>query len=404
MALGAAACLGETTLVTPPKAPATTITLTFKADSEDAATAASLGWADGIPDVAATVTPEDSTLGPPQQVQGSASGTVTLHQLGPGRYVVDAVRWLTDEERASLPAGDDAVGFVTRVHLNTGAPAADLGVPMVASRQHGVLISEWKDDPLFTPSEGTYFYSGYLRLYNNGKTTIYLDGLLIGRALDRQFDYGQGYGCSFWAPWALDPQGVWALNLFQLPGPGNDYPLPPGGTAVLATDAIDHRPLFSEGLDLRSADFEFYGGGGDVDNPAVPNAEDVGVNHDPVGHGLLFTGLGRVAFVARPFDLASALVETAGDVRLERIPASDLLDVMAMKTTYQAAYPECPQLVYPSFDREAARLLGGRPEDDLLAYRRRTLPFTIGGQVVEQYTRTSAWDFGVAPRSPFAKP
>jgi hypothetical protein len=32
------------------------------------------------------------------------------------------------------------------------------------------------------------------------------------------------------------------------------------------------------------------------------------------------------------------------------------------------------------------------------------VPFTIGGRPVLQYTRTSAWDFTVAPRDPFAVP
>jgi hypothetical protein len=188
LALGAAACLGETTLVTPPKPPATTVTLTFTAGSEHLATATALGWASGIPDVAVTVTPQDSSS-PPQQFQGSVAGDVTLDQLAGGKYVVDGFRWPTDAERAQLPAGDDAVGFVTKVYLNTAAVGAEVAGQMVASRRHGLVISAWKDDPLFTTKEGTYFYSGYLRLYNNGDTTIYLDGLLVGAGRARLFDY-----------------------------------------------------------------------------------------------------------------------------------------------------------------------------------------------------------------------
>jgi hypothetical protein len=173
---------------------------------------------------------------------------------------------------------------------------------------------------------------------------------------------------------------------------------------VLATDAIDHRPLFSEGLDLHDADFEFYGAGGDVDNPAVPNAVDVGVDADPVGHGLFWDGLETVAFLARPFDLSTMQVKALGSGKAALVPAADLLEVISMKTTWQGAYPECPSLVHPRFDREAAQLLGARPEDDLLAYRRRPLPLTIGGLAVLQYTRSSAWDFGISPRDPFANP
>lgn len=401
--LGVLACLGGTELVSPPRAPVTTIMLEFRAEPEDLATATVLGWADGIPAVAVTLAPEDSANGAPQQLHGSDTGTLTLSQLAGGRYVVDAVRWLTDAERAQLPAGDDALGFVARVELSTATATARMPIALVASRRRGIVISEWKGDPLFTVSEGTYYFSAYLRLYNNADTTVYLDGLIIGSGLASQSDL-PNFPCSLYLPYALDPLGVWANRFHQLPGRGTDYPLLPGETAVLATDAIDHRPLFSLGLDLRGADFEFYAGGSDVDNPDVPNTGDVGVRSDGLGHGLFWSSLGKVAFVALRFDLATIHTEFFGNGTWARIPASALLDVMAMKTTYQSGYPECTWLVHPSFDRQAVKQLGARPEDDLLAYRRLQLPFTVGGRPVLQHTHTSAWDFTVALRDPFARP
>lgn len=402
-ALGVGACLNGTELVTPPRASVTTITLEFRADSVDLATASALGWTNGIPGVQVTLTPEDSADGGPQLLQGSASGTLLLDQLAGGRYEVDAVRWLSDAERARLPVGDDAVGFVARVGLSTATATARMPVTLVASRRRGIVISEWKGDPLFTVSEGTYYFSAYLRLYNNADTTVYLDGLIIGSGLASQSDL-PNFPCSLYLPYALDPLGVWANRFHQLPGRATDYPLLPGETAVLATDAIDHRPLFSLGLDLRGTDFEFYAGGGDVDNPEVPNTADVGLRSDGLGHGLTWSSLGAVAFVALPFDLATIHTEFFGNGTWGRIPASALLDVMAIKTTYQSGYPECSWLVHPSFDRQAVKQLGARPEDDLLAYRRLQLPVSIGGRPVLQHTRTSAWDFTVALRDPFAKP
>jgi hypothetical protein len=403
--LGVEACLSGTELLTPPRAPASTFTLEFRADSADFATATALGWRDAIPSVAVTVMPEDSAAGVPQVLQSSPAGTVLLDQLVPGRYVVDAVRWLTDGERARLRAGDDAVGFVSRIALNTATDAGVIPVAMVASRRRGIVISEWQGDPLFTPQEGTYFYSGYLRLYNNADTTIYLDGLIIGSGLAWQFDF-PNFPCSLYQPQTFDSAGVWAIWFHQVPGRGTDYPLPPGETAVLATDAIDHRPLFSLGLDLREATFEFFAGGTDVDNPEVPNAVDVGLRPLVTGHGLHWSSsTGAIVWVARPFDPAALHRQVIGDGSVwARIPGNVLLDVMAIKTTYKSAYPECPWLVNPKFDRQAVQLLGQRLEDQLLAYRRRRAPFTIGGRPVLQHTRTSAWDFTTSPRAPFAKP
>lgn len=403
-ALGAEACLNGTELVSPPRVPPTTITLEFRADSEDLASATALGWANGIPGVQVTLTSADTTSGGPRVLQGSDSGTLVLEQLAGGRYIVDAVRWLGDSERAQLPAGDDAVGFVARDPLSTASAPARIPITMVAGRRHGLVISEWKGDPLFTANEGTYYFSAYLRLYNNSDTTIYLDGLIIGSGLAAQFDY-PNFPCSLYAPYAGDPLGVWAAYFYQLPGRGMDYPLLPGQSAVLATDAIDHRPLFSLGLDLHQADFEFYGGPGDVDNPDVPNAVDVGVRSDALGHGLIWTSLGAVAFVALPFDFGAIPKEVFGGAGAwGRIPASALLDVMAIKTTWPSGYPECPRLVHPNFDRQAVKLLGASADDQLLAYRRLPVPFGISGRAVLQYTRTAAWDFATGPRDPFATP
>ncbi len=401
MLVAVSACLGNTELVTPPREPVTSITLEFRADSEDAATAAALGWANGIRRAAVTVTPNDTTQ-TARVVQATDSGSLLLNQLS-GSYGIHAERWLTDSERALLPRGDDAVGFIAKTGFSTSTASGRMNVEMRASRRHGVVISEFKDDPIEVPYEGTYFFSGYLRLYNNADTTIYLDGMLIGAGLAEGFDYPNS-PCSFYLPYSLDPLGVWVNQLYKLPGRGTDYPLAPGASAVVATDAIDHRPLFSIGLDLRAADFEFYAGATDVDNPAVPNAVDVGTWSNPLGHGLIWSILAKVAILARPFDLATMKKDFLVSGTWARVPASALLDVMAMKTTYQSGYKECPSLVSPSFDRIAIRVLGTPFADDTLAYKRVQLPFSVNGRRALQYTRTSAWDFRVGPRDPFATP
>ena len=350
-----------------------------------------------------TVTP-DTAGGSPQVLQGSDSGTVLLDHLA-GRYTIDVERWLTDSERAQLPTVDDGVGFVARVGLITATTTARMSVTMAASRRRSLVISEWKGDVIeYLGASDGYFFSGYLRLYNNTDTTIYLDGLIIGEGFAWQFDY-PNFPCSLYQPYALDALGIWARFFHQLPGSGQDYPLRAGETVVLATDAIDHRPLYPIGLDLRQANFEFYAGASDVDNPAVPNALSVGPRTAWFGHGLFWSELGTVVWIAHPFDLTTMHTEVIPfGLVWARIPASALIDVMAIKTTYQAGYPECPRLVLPIFDRHAVQLLGVPFKDDTLAYRRLQVPFTISGHAVLQHTRNSAWDFVTAPRNPFAVP
>jgi hypothetical protein len=260
--------------------------------------------------------------------------------------------------------------------------------------------------PLYISSAGgDYLFSGYLRLYNNADTTAYLDGLIVGSGFADQFDY-PNFGCDRYRPYSEDPAGIWALRFVQLPGAGTQYPLPPGQTAVLVTDAIDHRPLYPSGLDLRGATFEYYGGGGDVDNPAVPNALEIG-QPTPLGHGLFWPSLANVVFLALPLNPAALRREALPgneDLLWTRIPKEKLIEVMAMKTTYRTGYLECERLVHETFDREAVKILEFGGDNDTLAYRRLAVPFTIGGQAVLQHTRWSALDFTVAPREPFARP
>lgn len=401
----AGGCLNGLELTSPPQQPAITVTLKFVPDAEEQGTAEALGWSDGIPDVFVIVSSADSANVPLREIQTSDDGLLVLEQLPGGRYVIDAVRWLSDDERARLPADDDAVGFLLRIEFQTASTEPQVPMRMVASRRRGLVISEFKGDELHTPgTPGSYPYSVYVRLYNNSDTTMHLDKLIIGRALASQFD-NENFPCSLYLPYARDRSGIWAGHFHQLPGSGRDYPLSPGSSATLAMDAIDHRPLYPGALDLRNADFEFFSGSSDVDNPDVPNALDVGVRSNPLGHGLKWSVLAKVAFVALPFDLSTMEKRVFGGTGAwGRIPAHAVLEVIAIKTTWQSGRAECDVLVDRSFDRKEVQILGASPQDGFLAYRRKTVPFTIGGQTVLQHTRTSSMDLVSSPLAPFASP
>ncbi len=391
-------CLGKTDLLVLPPPPPASLELRFLA--EDAATAASLGWSQGVPDVEVTLTPADTTQAP-LHLRSNPDGTLNAEDIPGGRYSLYAVRWLSEAERGRLVTGDDAVGFLTRTTLTAGSSNGP--IYLTSSRRRGLIISEVKPEALFITGIGTYHNSQYLRLYNNGDTTAYLDGMVIGNGRARQFDYPT-FGCVDNRPYSEDPGGIWSLFFSQFPGSGTQYPVGPGKSAVIVMDAIDHRPLFPEGLDLRAASFEFYSGPGDVDNPAVPNVPDAG---RPTRTGLGFDGLGIVIFLAMPLDVATLPRTTIlGNEANQwaRIPSEMIIDVMAIKSTYKSEYPECERLLLPSFDREAVKLLGARQSDDSLAYRRLEVPFTIAGQPILQHTRWSALDFRTTLRTPFARP
>ncbi len=403
LASTAVACGGGTEVIAPPPPPPAAFLLTFTPDADDAATAAALGWQAGLPGLAVSLAPTDSSR-PAQLFTTSAAGTVAIAGLPAGDYIVEASRWLTGGDRAKLAGTDDAIGFITRTPVRIGT-SGSLILSVPASRRRSLVISEWAFNGTSTTDGSAYFFGGYLELFNNSDSTIYLDGLVVGRGVSWDYDHSP-LSCSLFRPFSEDPAGVWSLEMQAFPGTGRDHPLAPGHTAVVATDAIDHRPLIPSGLDLRAADFEFVGPA-DADNPAVPNMVDVGFDALAAlqGHGLYFPPLGQVAYVARALDYPSltlARMPGTSDERSPRVPRERILDVAVIRTNYDAGVPECPRTVDAVFDHGAGfrgRGPAGRSEETWAVARRR-IPDGIFSQPVLQDSRSSSTDLIRQPRSP----
>lgn len=398
---GLSSCISNNTevITPPPPPPGGPLTLRFVPDPEDAASAQALGWATGIPGADVTVTPKAG--GAATRLQTTAAGTAAVTGLVPGDYTVELVRWLSAAERGRLAPGDDALGFLGSAPVPIAANGGTRDIEVPADRQKSVIISEWAFHPEVDGSGLVeYSYGGFLELYNNADTTVFLDGLVIGQALAAQHGYPK-FPCGTYDAMTLDPNGLWARFFEKLPGRGNDYPLNPGETAVIATDAIDHSKIVASGLDLTTADFEFKGSS-DPDNPSVPNTVDVGVSPTPSGRGLLFFGLGVVAFLSRPVNAASLPQRVAplSDNRFALVPRDSLLDVMAIGSAYDPGYPECGAIVNARFDRKRIQLFSDRPEDATRSYQRGVALNVGGAHPVLRHTRTTAADFSAVQRSP----
>jgi hypothetical protein len=328
-------------------------------------------------------------------------------EIASKNYIVEVRRWLTATETARLPAGQDVDGWAARATIAaTGAGSQTLAVP--ASRRKSLVISEWAFNNAGFPGIGDYPYGGFLELYNNADTTIYLDGLIIGEGWESSLD-NPIFPCAMSRPWRDDPQGIWARFFQLMPGSGREYPLLPGRVSVIATDAIDHRGLIPGGLDLRGADFEFEGIL-DADNPAVPNVKDIGRVSYPSGHGSRFGSLVAVPFVSLPVDISSLPVAfpfgTTSNSSYARFPADRILDAMSIGIKYVVGPPDCPPLVNARFDREASRARGTSNEIEEYSFSisRRVTPFLSSGRRVLQHTRSGNADFVRTPRTPGTLP
>jgi hypothetical protein len=294
---------------------------------------------------------------------------------------------------------------VTRQPITIGSSGAQT-ILVPANRTHGLVIAEWAFNLFAYTGGDIYPYAGFVTLFNNTDTTVYLDGMIFGEGWSGSLEAAVT-PCQATKPWRDDPAGIWTRTFQRFPGTGRDYPIAPGGRAVIATDAIDHRELFPGKLDasfdLSHARFEFMGAA-DVDNPAVPNMIDAGPTAYPQGHGLQFAGLIAVPFLALPVDLA-ALPRGSGvngtDNDWARIPADRVLDALAMGTNYPppAGPADCPPLVNNRFDRRESRVRG---TDEAVEHRfsvsRISAP-SEEGRARLQWTRTSAADFLRMPRS-----
>ena len=391
-----AACSGGgTDIISPPPPPPTGLTLAFLPDADDVPTAAALGWQAGIPGLAVTLTPRDSSRAP-RSFTSSSQGALAIADLEAGDYVLEAGRWLTNAERAKLAHGDDAAGFATRLDVRVaGSGTQNLTVP--ASRRRALVISEWAFNALTAAGLGAYYFGGYLKLTNNADTTVYLDGVVIGEGFAVYADFPLS-PCAENAPYAQDSEGIWTRFFQQIPGSGRDHPLPAGQSVTIATDAIDHRPIFPRGPDLRGADFEFSGIS-DADNPDVPNMLDVGIQSHSDGHGLYFQGNASVLVIAMPVAVAGLTVRHFAEASYARLPRDHILDVLWVRSNYlDSPYAECPRLVGELFDR-AGSLARGTDEaaEGSFSLSRRSVPGPPAS--VLQHTRSSAADFVRTRRS-----
>jgi hypothetical protein len=349
-----------------------------------------------------TITPADSSA-PPRALLSSATGAVEVGPIASGDYIVEGRRWLTAAERSTLPANQDVLGWVIRSLIRFSGNGGDRTVPMPASRRRGLMIGEWGFNwAALPPVNETYRFGGYLEIHNNADTTSYLDGLIIAHALVYEFDY-PNFPCALVSVMTNDPDGIWTREVQQFPGTGREHPVPPGGTVVVAIDAIDHSLIVSHGLDLSRSDFEFWGGPGDVDNPAVPNMVDtLAIGANALGHGPLFQSIASVAVLAHHYNRATVprRRDLAG-VEYARIPGDHILDVVTLWPNFVAPWPRCQQLVNRRFDRAS---FDGRGYDENVEYTysisRRRSPEGSVGPLVLQHSRRSDSDFIRTPRSP----
>lgn len=407
-----AGCSQETSVSPPP--PDTTggggtvqkATLTLRAvvESQDTSIASRIGSPGGFLRAAQVTIERRGSTGTSKTATTDATGSVRFTELLPGDYSISAIRVLSANELAALDSGDaDVTAFGGGASVTVAAPSTSANLTIVAGRRGSLVISELFSGQPRTADGGSYFLAHFIELHNNSDTTIYLDGKVIVRDQSWHRDYSSPLSCTEMQRWRNDPDGIWTAFIYAFPGTGRTNPLPPGGTVVVATDAVDHRPFVSVAPDLSLAQFEFIGPS-DVDNPASPNMVNVGLRDwaaSVIGHGLSFESISNAFLIADSVDIASLPRDNLPVVNPQfvRIPAERILDVFSswLRPELEVGInSRCSEIVNAKFDRQSGAFIG---EDATYGIQRRVFATLPDGRKILQRTKTSARDFQML--SPF---
>ncbi|MBQ8438946.1 MAG: DUF4876 domain-containing protein [Alistipes sp.] len=146
-----------------------------------------------------------------------------------------------------------------------------------ASDKYAISIQPLLGSPLciremyYAGSPGGYFRDQFYEIYNNGDETIYLDHLCLAHLVPE-------YATASLPEWPAEDgedKYAYAKTLWQIQGDGDDYPLQPGESVVLAQEAADHTKIETWAgfglVDTSRVEWECWSGNEQRINPEVPD-------------------------------------------------------------------------------------------------------------------------------------
>ncbi|MFN3596435.1 MAG: DUF4876 domain-containing protein [Rubricoccaceae bacterium] len=350
----------------------------------------------GAPGAALTLTAQAD--GTTRTATTNDAGEATFTDLLPGIYSLTARLSLSEDAAFAL------TGLRQAVELNASEPAVTLPasepvvLQLAGSALGGLVIKEVYYTGSRTPGGGNYFSDQFVEIVNNSTETIFADGLMIADVFGVSGQINPG---SQPTPFQSDQNHVYVNSVWRVPGSGQEHPIPPGGSLLIAQDGIDHRtdPLGNPNspVDLSSADWETFNqrdDGRDIDSPTVPNLERL---YFTGGFDWLLPvfGPGVVIFRAPDFD-ALARVPIPGSSLPERIqvPIGLVIDAFeALQNPQSGAFKRIPVALDAGFVSASGTYTSESA--------RRRVARVVAGRTVYQDTNNSSADFEIiSPPTP----
>ncbi|WP_166919637.1 DUF4876 domain-containing protein [Flavobacterium poyangense] len=213
--------------------------------------------------------------------------TISFKELNTGK-VTKSTSFINNNLSIALNEGSYEVAVDGKIKYTTDGVAAEAAVSgykesvvitgqtatvslnlFLKATQSDFIIEEVFFTGTKTAEGKQYLGDKYFKIYNNTDKVLYADGLMIAQSEFMTTDK-QAYTPNIMA------QSFAVSAVAIVPGNGTTYPIAPGAFFIIAEDAINHKEYSSGSIDMRTANFEFYTeDADDVDNPAVPNMENL---------------------------------------------------------------------------------------------------------------------------------
>lgn len=159
-------------------------------------------------------------------------------------------------------------GYKDGMVITTSTAALDLPL-FLYNESAGFVIQEVFFTGTVTPENKTYNGDKYVVIYNNSDKVLYADSLVFA---DSHFltTTKRVYTPDIMA------EAFTTSSLIMVPGDGDDYPVQPGASFVIANNAINHKEYNTNSYDLSKSKFEVdLLPSINVDNPQMPNTINI---------------------------------------------------------------------------------------------------------------------------------
>jgi hypothetical protein len=336
-------------------------------------------------------------------VMVDADGVATFTDLATGTYNLSASLELTAAQVM------EATGYNAEITLNAvkdgveplPGTTVDVTLTLDGKPAGSLLIKQFYYGAGNVPTLPLLMSKDqFVEIYNNSDEVIYADGLYIAALSPR------GAGEASDVASEIDrTEFIYSEEVFKLPGSGQEYPIQPGESIVVANNGVD----FTEGgtytgtVDNSGADFEIFEseyitaqGGTPVslfdapDNPDIPNVE---MKYFWQNAGWFYYRQEGASIAI--FRSDTELTETVVDPIIEaypylKIPVSAVIDAADFLFNADAvAFKRLPTSLDASFNYVEG---GSRNSGKSLE---RKVAKTVGGRQVLMDTNNSANDFEV---------